>query len=148
MTTPSSPPVATAHEKIRPDHLQRWAVVYVRQSTPDQVRNHRESARVQRGLERRAQDLGWPKTRVRVLDGDQGESAALADHRSGFRDLLVRVKAGEVGIIFATEVSRLARNNVDWNRLTYYCAHLGVLLADETHVFDPALPQESHLLGI
>lgn len=136
------------HDKITPEHLKRLAVVYVRQSSPGQVRNHIESARVQRGLLQRAIELGWRERCVLVVDDDQGVSATRPGLRSGFDELLQRVQAGDVGMVFASEVSRLARNNVEWSLLIYYCAVVGAVVGDESQVWDPALPQDSLVLGI
>lgn len=136
------------HEKITPEHLKRLAAVYIRQSSPGQVRNHQESYRVQKGLAGRARELGWAESQIRILEQDQGKSATRPGIRTGFDELVRMVKAGEVGIVLASEISRLARNNLEWNMLVHYCALVGAVLSDETQVWDPALPQDSLVLGI
>lgn len=135
------------HEKITAAHRQRLAVVYVRQSTPGQVRYHQESGRIQRGLQRRARALGWQESRIRLIE-DQGKSAARVGQRPGFDELLHLVRAGEVGIVLASDVSRWARNNLEWNLLVHYCMLLGVVLGDESNLWDPSLPEDSLVLGI
>jgi DNA invertase Pin-like site-specific DNA recombinase len=136
------------HEKIAPEHLKRLAVVYIRQSTPGQVRNHQESYRVQKGLAERARELGWPASQITILEQDQGKSATQPGNRTDFDELVRMVKAGEVGVVLASEISRLARNNLEWNMLVHYCALVGAVLSDETQVWDPALSQDSLVLGI
>src|SRR5262249_55149305 len=117
--------------KIRPRPLDRWAVVSVRQSSPPQVAENRESAGLQYQLRRRAVELGWAEARTLVVDDDQGSSAWLSiDHRPGFQRLLAEVSLGHVGIIFGREMSRLARSNRDWHQLLELCALFQVLLAD------------------
>src|SRR5262245_7095626 len=103
--------------KITPGHLERWACVYVRQSSVQQVEHHRESQANQYRLAERAASLGWSESRIRVIDCDLGKSGRESAHRSGFNELLADVALGQVGIVFGYEVSRLARNNGDWYRL-------------------------------
>ena len=74
--------------KIQSTHCERMAFVYVRQSTPLQVIEHRESTERQYHLRERAIDLGWPATRVEVIDEDQGRSGSTAAHRTGFQRLV------------------------------------------------------------
>lgn len=135
-------------EKIKPHHLQKLAVAYIRQSSPGQVIHHRESQRVQKRFAQRAVALGWPPEKVKIIDGDQGVSASLPYCRDEFRDLVQMVRDRQVGIVFGIDVARLARNSLDWGLLTHWCAWCGVLLADQHQVYDPALPQDSLLLGI
>lgn len=135
-------------EKITSEHQQRLGIVYVRQSSPGQVKNNRESYRVQTGLTRRAEALGWHADRVKILDGDQGTSASQPQSREEFDSLLQMVKNHQVGIVFGVDVARLARNCVDWSWLTYQCAKYGTLLGDHNQVYDPGLPQDSLVLGI
>ena len=134
-------------EKITAEQRKRLAIVYVRQSSPGQVRSHQESRRVQRGLQRRARALGWEESRIRLIE-DQGKSASRPGLRAGFDELLQLVRAGKVGMVLASEVSRWARNNLEWNLLVHYCMVLGVVLGDESHVWDPSLPEDSLVLGI
>jgi DNA invertase Pin-like site-specific DNA recombinase len=91
--------------KIRPDHLRRQALVYVRQSTVQQIRGNRESAARQYALADRAKALGWPAAAVRTIDDDQGHSAARPDQRDGFKALLAEIGAGQVGVVLALEAS-------------------------------------------
>jgi DNA invertase Pin-like site-specific DNA recombinase len=134
--------------KIRPDHLRRQAVVYVRQSTMQQVRGHRESTVRQYALADRAKVLGWPAAAVQTIDEDQGRSGARADHRDGFKKLLAEIGAGQVGVVLALEASRLARSSVDWHRLVEICVVTRTLLADEAAVYEPRDPNDRLLLGV
>jgi DNA invertase Pin-like site-specific DNA recombinase len=111
-------------EKVSAAHLERLAVVYVRQSTLAQVRQHTESTQRQYALAAEAQRLGWPAARVEVIDDDLGLSGRSADGRSGFRELVGRVCVGEVGAILGLEVSRLARSSADLQRLLELWARL------------------------
>jgi DNA invertase Pin-like site-specific DNA recombinase len=134
--------------KIRTDHFRRQAVVYVRQSTPHQVRGNRESTVRQYALADRAKVLGWPAAAVQTIDEDQGRSGARSDHRDGFKRLLAEIGAGQVGLVLALEASRLARSSVDWHRLVEICGITKTLLADETAVYDPRDPNDRLLLGM
>jgi DNA invertase Pin-like site-specific DNA recombinase len=134
--------------KIRPDHLRRQAVVYVRQSTLQQVRGNRESATRQYALAERARTLGWPAGAVQTIDDDQGRSGAHADHRHGFKKLLAEIAAGQVGVVLALEASRRARSSVDWHRLVEICVITKTLLADESAIYDPRDPNDRLLLGV
>ena len=107
----------TSSEKILASHLERLAVVYVRQSTAQQVLNNQESTRLQYGLVGRAQRMGWPKERVVVIDDDLGVSGASSEGRTGFRRLVSEVGLGHVGVILGVEMSRLARSSKDWHQL-------------------------------
>jgi DNA invertase Pin-like site-specific DNA recombinase len=134
--------------KVRDWHLQRKAVVYIRQSTPQQVLDHRESADRQYGLVQRAALLGWPPDRVEVVDEDQGRSGQTAAGRLGFQYLLAEVGLDHVGIIFGLEMSRLARSNKDWHQLLELCAIFRTLLADQDGVYDPTDYNDRLLLGL
>src|SRR4051795_7806410 len=103
--------------QVTPSQLRRSAVVYVRQSTLAQVERNRESTARQYDLVARAERLGWPRSAVRGIDDDLGVSGASTIGRSGFAELAAQVGLGQVGIVLALEVSRLARNNADWYRL-------------------------------
>src|SRR5215813_489465 len=103
--------------KIRDWHRQRKALVYIRQSTPQQVLDHRESADRQYGLVHRAAALGWPQGGVEVVDEDQGRSGQTAEGRLGFQYLLAEISLDHVGVVFGLETSRLARSNNDWHQL-------------------------------
>ncbi|HUR07677.1 MAG TPA: recombinase family protein, partial [Nonomuraea sp.] len=137
--------------KIQPRHLARGALIYVRQSHPSQVQRHPESARRQYGLVDRARLLGWPAEQVTVIDDDQGKSAAgsaAAHERDGFARLVSAVGLGEIGVVLALEVSRLARNSAEWYRLLELAALAGVLIADDATVYDPRLFNDRLLLGL
>src|SRR5687768_3142606 len=103
--------------KVRPRHLDRLAVVYVRQSTPQQVASNRESADLQYQLRQRAVTLGWADDRVLVIDDDQGVSGQSVENRPGFQRLLAEVSLGHVGLVIGREMSRLARSCKDWHQL-------------------------------
>ena len=134
--------------KIRPWHLQRKAIVYIRQSTPQQVLEHRESADRQYSLVHRAAALGWPQDGVEVVDEDQGRSGQTVEGRLGFQYLLAEISLDHVGIIFGLEMSRLARSNKDWHQLLELCAIFRTLLADQDGLYDPTDYNDRLLLGL
>ena len=134
--------------KIEPRHLRLLAVVYVRQSTPQQLQNNQESTRRQYELAERACRMGWPETAVRVIDDDLGMSGASSQNRAGFQRLVAAIGMGEVGIVLVTEVSRLSRLNSDWHRVIELCAVFRTLIADEEGVYDPQGPNDRLLLGV
>ena len=117
--------------KIRSSHQERLAVVYVRQSTPQQVAGNRESTELQYALAQRAVALGWPQERVLIIDEDQGRSAQSAEGRLGFQRLLAEVGLDHVGLVLGIEMSRLARSCKDWHQLLELCALFRTLLADQ-----------------
>ena len=135
-------------DKIKPEHLGRLAMVYVRQSSPGQVKNNRESYRAQKRLTCRAESLGWPSDKIKVIEGDQGMSASRPQTRDDFNALLQMVKDRQVGIVFGMDVARLARNSIDWSLLTHWCALHGALLGDQNQVYDSSRSQDSLVLGI
>ena len=110
-------PWGQSQEKIRPEHRDRAAVVYVRQSSRQQVLEHSESTRLQYALAERAAALGWARSRIVVIDDDLGVSAATADARAGFARLVTEITMGRVGIVLGIEMSRLARTGRDWHQL-------------------------------
>ena len=110
--------------KIREYHWGRLAIVYVRQSSPQQILNHRESMARQYGLIDRAVDLGWPRERVLVIDEDQGQRGQSAAGRSGFQRLLAEVGLDHVRLVLGLEMSRLARSCKNWHQLLELCARL------------------------
>jgi DNA invertase Pin-like site-specific DNA recombinase len=134
--------------KIQSTHCDRIAFVYVRQSTPLQVIENRESTERQYHLRERAIELGWPSSRVEIIDEDQGRSGSTAAHRTGFQRLAAEVVLGKVGIVLMLEASRLARNNSDWYRLIEICGVSGTLIADESAVYNPREPNDRLLLGV
>lgn len=136
----------TSNIKIRPEHLARPAIVYVRQSTLDQVRHHQESRRRQYDLAAHARELGWHE--VSVIDEDLGKSGATAANRPGFQRLVAEVSLGRVGAVVGLEVSRLARNNRDWYQLLDLCGLLNTLIIDAEGVYDPRQLNDRLLLGL
>lgn len=134
--------------KVQARHLDRLAIVYVRQSTLQQLEHHRESTALQYGLAERACNLGWPRPRVSVIDDDLGCSGASAEGRPGFQRLVAEVGLGHVGLVLGFEVSRLARSCRDWYQLLEICALAGTLIADSDGVYDPALYNDRLLLGL
>ena len=134
--------------KIQSKHWERLAYVYVRQSTPWQVIENRESTERQYHLRERALDMGWPATHVEIIDEDQGRSGTSAEHRSGFQRLVTEVGLGKVGVVLMLEASRLARNNSDWYRLIEICGLAGTLIADEGAIYNPREPNDRLLLGV
>ena len=146
--SPRSLHPARASSKIRARHWDRMALVYVRQSSPQQVREHRESGALQYDLVRLAEDLGWPPTRVEVIDDDQGRGAESVEGRLGFQRLLAEVGLDHVGIIVGIDMSRLARSCKDWHQLLELCAIFGTILADQDGVYDPTDYNDRLLLGL
>jgi len=134
--------------KLRPEHLQRLAGVYIRQSSPGQVKNNRESYRVQRGLAARAEELGWHADRIKFFEGDQGVSASTPMVRDDFDALLRMIQDQQVGIVFSVDIARLARNAIDVSMLIHWCAVYRTLIADQHQVYDPSTPEDSLVLGI
>ena len=135
-------------ELVTARHLGRKAVIYIRQSTPQQVLGNQESLRLQYALRQRAQDLGWREADVAVIDSDLGRSGATAVQREGFKDLIARVTLGEVGLILSYEVTRLARNCSDWYPLLDLCGYRQCLIGDRDGVYDPGSANGRLLLGL
>jgi DNA invertase Pin-like site-specific DNA recombinase len=133
--------------KLRPDHLQRQAYIYIRQSTLQQVYHHTESGRRQYALEHKAIALGWPSSAVVILDEDQGRSGQSLE-RPGFQRLMEAVARGEVGAVLCLEISRLARRSSVWHALIELCAWHDTLLIDEEGLYDPNLANDRLLLGV
>jgi DNA invertase Pin-like site-specific DNA recombinase len=138
----------SSHQKITERHRQRRAVVYVRQSTLAQVDRNTESAQRQYALRDRAIELGWPAASVVVVDEDTGRSGASTAGRLGFKELVAEVGLGQVGLVLALEVSRLARSSADWHQLIDLCALTGTLIADSDGIYSPADFNDRLLLGL
>lgn len=138
----------TRSPKLRTWHLDRSALVYVRQSTPQQVSDHQESTARQYALADRAVALGWTADRVTTIDDDLGKSGQSIEGRPGFQRLLAEVALDHVGLILSLEMSRLARSNRDWHQLLELCARFRVLLADADAIYDPADHNDRLLLGL
>jgi excisionase family DNA binding protein len=136
------------HGKVTEVHRRRRAVVYVRQSTLGQVERNVESAARQYALRERAVELGWPEGSVVVVDDDTGRSGSTADGRIGFKELVAEVGLGNIGLVLALEVSRLARSSADWHQLLDLCALTGTLIADADGVYSPADFNDRLLLGL
>lgn len=134
--------------KVQSHHLERDAFLYIRQSSMKQVIENVESTKRQYALRGRAIALGWSDDRVVVIDSDQGESGASTARREGFRQLVTDVGLGRAGIVMGLEVSRLARNNADWQRLLEICALANTLILDEDGVYDPTNFNDRLLLGL
>ncbi len=134
------------HERIRPVHLQRKAVVYVRQSSVYQVTHNLESQRLQYAMAERVQAHGWQE--VEVIDADLGKSASGDVGRAGFERLLAQVCLGEVGAVAARELSRFARNSREWQQLVEVCRVVDTLLIDEEAIYDARRMNDRLLLGL
>jgi DNA invertase Pin-like site-specific DNA recombinase len=118
------------NSKITDQHQSKSAYIYVRQSTPAQILHHQESTERQYALRQKALELGWSEATVRTLDRDLGISGAQTTGRTDFKTLVADVSMGQVGAVFALEVSRLARSNADWYRLLELCALTQTLVID------------------
>jgi DNA invertase Pin-like site-specific DNA recombinase len=149
---PTSPAVSpfglSSTSKIRDLHLNRLAMVYVRQSSPQQVLQNRESRERQYGLAQFAQRLGWPAERVVIIDEDQGLTGKTADNRSGFQRLMTEVSLNHVGMVLGLELSRLSRSNKDWHQLIDVCGIFNALLCDQDAVYDPLDSNDRLFLGM
>ncbi len=139
---------APLSSKICPRHLDRDALVYMRQSSARQVAENRESTQLQYRLRDRAVDLGWPETGVVVIDDDLGQSGQSVSGRPGFQRLLAEVSLDHVGLVLSIEMSRLARSCRDWHQLLELCAVFGTLLGDADGVYDPRDYNDRLLLGL
>jgi DNA invertase Pin-like site-specific DNA recombinase len=146
MTNSARTPLASA--KLKPWHLDRIAIVYIRQSTPQQVADHQESTARQYALADRAVLLGWSRSQVCVIDDDLGKSGQSIEGRPGFQRLLAEVALDRVGLVLGLEMSRLARSCKDWHQLLELCARFRVLLADAEGVYDPTEYADRLLLGL
>jgi len=135
-------------QKVTAGHLRRAALVYCRQSTLIQVQRNRESTLRQYDLVSRAAGLGWPRAAVRVIDADLGVSGAGLAARAGFTELTEQIALGQVGVVLALEVSRLARSSAEWYRLLDLCGITDTLIADESSVYHPGMFDDRLLLGL
>ena len=133
-------------EKITPRHLERRAMLYVRQSSLHQVTHNEESRRLQYEMRQRLGSLGWKE--VVVVDEDLGRSATTTADRAGFQRMVAEVCLGKVGAVAAREVSRFARNNRDWHQLVEMCSLVDTLLVDQEAVYDPRQANDRLLLGL
>lgn len=136
------------NSQIKSYHLDKLAFVYLRQSSPKQVKNNVESGRRQRQMVERVGQLGWPSSSIQVLGGDTGRSGSTLHGRDDYQVMLEAVLAGNTGVIAARELSRLVRDNQDWNQLVRFCRHQDVLLLDEQRVYDATNAQDRVVLGV
>ena len=135
-------------ERITTAHRAKLAYVYVRQSSPGQVRHHQESTELQYRLVERVVLFGWPRERVHVIDDDLGKSGTSSRDRHGFQTLIAEVGLGKAGLVMSLDASRLARNNRDWHQLLELCSLFGVVIADGERLYDPAAYHDRLLLGL
>jgi len=134
--------------KIQSRHLQRQAVVYLRQSSPNQVRHNKESAVNQRALRERLLELGWKKEQIVIIEDDQGTSAKQVDGRDAFQKLTGDIRVGRIGIIMGYEVSRLSRDGADWQQLLKVCAVYDTLVGDSDGIYHPREFNDKLLLDL
>ena len=134
--------------KVQSQHLERLAIVYIRQSSTRQVEENIESTQLQYQLVDRAIAMGWPQVRVMVIDDDLGLSGRSIEGRMGFQRLLAEVSLEHVGVVLGIEMSRLARSCRDWHQLLELCAVFGSLLGDADGVYDPRDHNDRLLLGL
>ncbi len=135
-------------ELVTQEHLQKKALIYIRQSTPHQQISNQESLRLQYALQERAQSLGWQAQDVEIIDADLGLTGASAQHRTGFQELVAKVTLGQVGIILSVDVTRLSRNCSDWYPLLDVCGYRCCLIADNDGIYDPGSANGRLLLGL
>src|SRR5229473_1395466 len=140
--------ILEAISEITEQHRSRPAYIYVRQSTNAQVLHHQESTERQYALRTMALELGWSESAIRTLDRDLGMTGTEMTRREDFKTLVADVSMGQVGAVFALEVSRLARSNLDWHRLLELCAFTATLVIDEDGCYDPADFNDGLLLGL
>jgi DNA invertase Pin-like site-specific DNA recombinase len=138
----------SASEAIQPTHLERLALVYVRQSSPHQVLANQESLTLQYDLQHRACAAGWDQAQVRIIDADLGRTGRTVEGRRGFQEVVSLVNQEQVGILFAYDVTRLARNCTDWYQLLDLCGYRRCLVGDQDGIYDPATPNGRLILGL
>src|ERR1700681_308752 len=129
-------------------HLSKLAIVYVRQSSTQQIFDHKESRERQYALADYAATLGWPHERIVVIDEDQGRSGRTVEQRPGFQRLLAEVTMDHVGLVLGLELSRLSRSSKDWYHLLEVCAVFGTLLADQDGIYDSNDSNDRLVLGL
>jgi len=134
------------NDKISASHLQRKAVLYVRQSSPHQVVHNQESRRLQYAMKEQLRQLGWSD--IEIIDDDLGRSAAGTALREGFQRMVAEVSLGRVGAVAAREVSRFARNSREWQQLIEVCRIVDTLLIDQETIYDPRRSNDRLLLGL
>lgn len=134
--------------KIQACHRDRLAIVYIRQSTLQQVAHHSESTKLQYALVEKAYSLGWSKEHLMIIDEDLGRSGANAEGRPGFQKLVTEVSLDHVGMILGIDISRLARSCRDWYQLLEVCSLFRTLIADTDGIYDPCNYNDRLLLGL
>ncbi len=135
-------------ELVQSRHVDRKAMIYVRQSSPNQVLTNKESQRMQYALRERATGLGWHAQDTQVIDADLGRSGTTIEQREGFQHLVAQIALGAVGILLAFDATRLARNCSHWYQLLDLCGHHDCLIADRDGVYDPTSINGRLLLGL
>src|SRR5262245_43435734 len=135
-------------ELITPFHLERQALIYIRQSSPHQVLTNQESRRLQYALRQRALECGWQADAIEVIDADQSRTARTTQGREGFKEIAARVTLDQVGIIFSYDVTRMARNCTDWYQVLDLCGFRRCLIGDRDGIYDPATINGRLLLGV
>src|SRR5215470_6284974 len=135
-------------ELITPFHLERQALIYIRQSSPHQVLTNQESRRLQYALRQRALECGWPADAIKVIDADQSRTARTTQGREGLKEIVARVTLDQVGIIFSYDVTRMARNCTDWYQVLDLCGFRHCLIGDRDGIYDPATINGRLLLGL
>jgi DNA invertase Pin-like site-specific DNA recombinase len=133
-------------DKIRQHHLDRRAILCVRQSSSHQVLHNRESRALQYAMRERLTALGWSE--IEIIDDDLGRSAAGSVVRAGFERMVAEVCLGRVGAVAAREVSRFARNSRDWQQLIEMCRVVDTVLVDQETVYLPRHGDDRLLLGL
>ena len=133
---------------VQPQHLERLAMVCVRQSTPGQVLQNQESTRLQYGLRERAEQLGWPRDRIQTVDEDLGVSGSGQEERRGFARLVLEVARAKVGAVFGLDASRFSRNGAEWFELLRWLRATGTLLVTDEGVYDASNGDDSFVLGL
>jgi len=133
-------------DKIKPHHLERKSILYIRQSSAYQVSHNLESQKLQYAMQERLQQLGWRE--IEVVDEDLGRSAAGTVTRAGFERMVAEVCLGKVGAVAAREVSRFARNSREWQQLVEVCRIVDTLLIDQETVYSPRQSNDRLLLGL
>jgi DNA invertase Pin-like site-specific DNA recombinase len=147
---PPPPPAAPGRRAtaLSDRHLSKLAIVYIRQSSAQQIFDHQESRQRQYALADYAATLGWPRERILVIDEDQGRSGRTVEQRPGFQRLLSEVTLDHVGLVLGLELSRLSRSSKDWYHLLEVCALFGTLLADQDGIYDANDINDRLVLGL
>lgn len=135
-------------EIILAKHINRKAVIYIRQSTPNQVLTNQESLKLQYALREKAVDLGWEESTIQIIDSDLGKTGSSVEARHGFKNLVALVTLGKVGIILSYEVTRLSRNCTDWYQLLDICGLRDCLIGDRDGIYDPSTHNGRFILGL